>query len=375
MKIVFITRESKESPGARIRCCNLAEGLRHLGVPTKIFSFADDLGALEGKEECKMGTAEKIFFNVRAFFKLFNEKKDTIFFIQRSNYHSIAPLLVHLIKGNAIILDIDDWEWREDIRYYSKSLSNSKAELLLRILSKRARFLTTPTDYLRRFLSRYSTNLYILKNTVDISKFYPNGRKINEGRILFSWIGTVHRIDNVENIKFILECFSELRQYFKNIYLEIIGDGLYYDRIRMLKKNFTDEHITVRGWIKNIFMPGYLTSIDVGLCPLIQDNKFNLSKSPVKLFEYMAMGKSTVSSEIGEAKDIVKDGENGFLAKDKKEFIEKMRILIEDKTLRDRIGQRAFETIRENFTVSKQAEIFYRIGKENFNPAFGGTRS
>ncbi len=367
MKLLFITRESKESPGARVRCCNLAEGLRHLGVPAKIFSFADDLGAPEGREECKMGAAKKIFFNLRAFLCLLKEKKDTIFFIQRSNYHSIAPLLVHLIKGNSIILDIDDWEWREDIRYYSKPLSNSKAEILLRILSKRAKFLTTPTEYLRRFLSSYSANIHILKNTVDISKFYPNGSKIKEGQILFSWIGTVHRIDNVENIKFIFECFSELRQYFKNIHLEIIGDGLYYDRIHMLKKDYADEHITIRGWIKNIFMPDYLASIDVGLCPLIQNSRFNLSKSPVKLFEYMAMGKSTVSSALGEAKEIVKDGENGFLAKGKKEFIEKMRILIEDKMLRDRIGQKAFETIKENFTVSKQAEIFYRIGKENFN--------
>jgi len=54
-----------------------------------------------------------------------------------------------------------------------------------------------------------------------------------------------------------------------------------------------------------------------GLLPLIQDTKFNKSKSPTKLFEYMAMAKATVSSDIGESSYVIKDGDNGFLAKNK----------------------------------------------------------
>ena len=43
------------------------------------------------------------------YLKIVNEK-DSIFYIQRVNYHCIAPLLVHKLAENKVILDIDDWE-------------------------------------------------------------------------------------------------------------------------------------------------------------------------------------------------------------------------------------------------------------------------
>ncbi len=367
MRIIFITRESRKSPGARIRCYNLAEGLKNLGLDAAVLSFADDLGAPDGKEEHKMGISKKLFFNLKAFFLLLKEKKYTIFFIQRSNYHSLAPFLVHLIKGNRLVLDIDDWELREDLKYYSKFFSNSKAELFLRLLGGRSEFILTATSYLRDFMRRYNKESHILKNAVDVSKFNPKGKSLYRKYILFSWIGTVHRTDDVANISFITECFIELKKTCPDIRLDIVGDGRYFERVHNLNQGTLGFGISIKNWIRSDLIPEYLDTIDVGLCPLIQNTRFNLSKSPVKLLEYMAMGKPAVVSRVGQASELIRDGENGFLAENKEEFINKMRTLAEDKHLRERMGLNALKTIRLNFSISKQAESLYYLIRENCN--------
>lgn len=85
--------------------------------------------------------------------------------------------------------------------------------------------------------------------------------------------------------------------------------------------------------------------------PLIQNTKFNRAKSPTKLFEYMAMAKPTVSSEIGEAGRIIQNGVNGFLAKTKEGFIEGMERLIINPDLRKDMGDKARKTVEERYSL------------------------
>src|SRR3989338_5566873 len=117
MKIIFITREGYNLPGARVRCYNFARELSRYGIDTEVLSYADNLGAKDGKDESQMGLRGKIGFNYRAFKRLAGEK-EAVLYIQRFNYHSFAPYLVHLFNKNRIILDLDDWEMRENPEYY-----------------------------------------------------------------------------------------------------------------------------------------------------------------------------------------------------------------------------------------------------------------
>jgi glycosyltransferase involved in cell wall biosynthesis len=165
-----------------------------------------------------------------------------------------------------------------------------------------------------------------------------------------------------ENIKFILGCFLALTHKYSNIFLHIAGEGRYFQEINNYLDNLGyKDRITVDGWIPPDEIPDYLSHVDIGLLPLVQDTKFNKSKSPTKLFEYMAMAKPTVSSNIGEAAEIIQDGENGFLAKDKEEFIKKMQILIEDSTLRQEMGDKACKTIENNYSLKVLGKRLYEI--------------
>ena len=155
-----------------------------------------------------------------------------------------------------------------------------------------------------------------------------------------------------ENIKFILDCFSVLTDKYDNIFMSIAGEGKYFREINAYINGFKyKDRIKIDNWIPPDEIPRYLSNIDIGLLPLIQDIKFNKSKSPTKLFEYMAMAKPIVSSNLGEASHIICDGVNGFLASSKEEFIEKMEILINSVVLRKNMGGSARRHIETSYSL------------------------
>jgi len=363
MKIIFITREGYALPGARIRCYHFAGELIKYGIDTEVLSFSDNLGAKDGKEESQMGFRDKVRLNYRAFKKLIKDKK-AILYIQRFNYHSFAPYLVHLFKKNRIILDLDDWEMRENPKYYLGIYPSSKAHYFTWQIAKRSIFCIAASKFLTEFLSGFNKKTYYIPSGVDTELFNIALGNLNKRGIVFSWVGTLHKEEYIENIEFALSCFQSLRRKYTHIYFEITGGGIYKRNLEEIIKQYNDQNILFRGWIEPSKVPEYLTDIHIGLLPTISNTKFNLAKSPTKLFEYMAMVKPTISSNIGEAVNIIRDGENGFLAKTREEFINKMQELIEDPDLRQKMGEKARKTIEKHYSLSILGKHLYDILKQ-----------
>jgi len=360
MKIIFITREGYNLPGARVRCYNFARELKRYGLQTEVLSFSDSLGAKDGKEEWKMSATQKITYNTIAFKKLAKEK-DAIFIMHRLHYHSFGPYLAYLLNRDRLVFDLDDWEMRENPTYYFRIYPSSKAEFLTRRIASRSNICIAASKYLENYLSQFNKRAYYLPSGVDTELFKPVDGNSDDSKIIFSWTGTIHNRDIIENLKFIMECFSALRKKYSHIFLEIVGDGFCFDDFVKMADERRDGHIRIKGWIHPNDMPRYLSTIDIGLVPLIQNTRFNRAKSPVKLFEYMAMGKPTISSDIGEAANIIEDGANGMLAKTRGEFVRKIEDLILDRKLREEIGKRARFAVTKNYSLAILGKQLYEI--------------
>ncbi|MBM3250112.1 MAG: glycosyltransferase family 4 protein [Candidatus Omnitrophica bacterium] len=351
MKVIFITREGFNLAGARVRCYRFAGQLKKHGFDTEVLSFCDHLGAKDGINEKEMGLSQKLLHNREAFIRLRREK-DAIFYIQRFNYHTLAPYLVHLLHKNRFILDLDDWEMREDPKYYFGFYPNSKAHFFTRQIAKRSACCIAASRYLEDFLKGFNRNVFYLPSGVDPGLFRPSLNGLADEKIIFSWIGTLHKKEYIENIELAMECFAGLRKEYGSIYFEILADGAFKEGLIRAIERFNDPHIMLKEWVHPDEVPEYLGRIHIGLFPVARDNKFNRAKSPVKLFEYMASAKPVVASAIGEPQDIIRDGEDGFLAATKEEFGAKMRRLIRDASLRKEMGQRARQTIEEKYSLA-----------------------
>lgn len=340
MKIIFITREGFRLPGARVRCYNFAKEVSKYGISTEVLSFADKLGARDGENESGMGLKDKMWVNLLALKQLMREK-DNIFYIQRFNYHAFAPYIAHLINKNRIILDLDDWEMRENPKYYFKFYPSSKAHYFTARIAKSSICCIVASNFLKEFLLSFNKHVYYIPSGVDTELFSPSAPVLNTDRFIFSWIGTFHKKEYIENIKLALDCFKIIRKDYQNIYFEIAGDGIYKNNLENIISQYNDDNISLKRWMYPEHMPDYLNNIHVGLFPVARNNKFNLAKSPTKLFEYMSMAKPTISSELGEAKTIIRSKETGLLANSQAEFISCMRTLIENPELGRDMGKKA----------------------------------
>lgn len=359
MKVIFVTREGYNLAGGRIRAYNFAKELAKRGIETEVLSYADGLGAKDGINERLMTYRERIRYNIDAYKRLASQG-NAIIVLQRINYHSFGPFLAHVLKKNRLVLDIDDWELREDPRYIFGFYPTSKAEYLTRKIARLADFCIAGSLYLKDYLSQFNNKVYYIPSCVDALKFCPNSRNTKTENVRFAWIGTLHRKDDVENVKFIIDCFREVKRKIKNVSMDIVGDGIYKEEMLSHISNCgLKGYINFLGWIHPDKMPLYLEDIDIGLFPLIQNTRFNLSKSPTKLFEYMSMEKAVVSSCIGEAESIIEDGRDGFLAKNRESFVNKMETLAKDNKLREDMGKNARNKVVQDYSINIAGEKLF----------------
>lgn len=363
MKFLFITREGRREPGARSRCYGLSDQLAQKGLAAGVFSFSDNLGAKSGKDEIDFTGLQKINYIYKGYKALCRENNNTIFIVNRFNYHTLSCWLASKTKGIPFIFDMDDWEAKEEIDSYLGLFPKSKAAILTGLFAKKSKFCIAGSLYLKDYLSQFKKEVYYLPTGVDVNKFKPSLHK-EKKELTFSWHGSINRIEIIGYIKFIIECFLAVYKKYPSIKLFIAGEGMFKKQLQQLIGSYACENLAYKGWILPQDMAGYLDSVDVGLVPLLDKTRFNLSKSPVKLLEYMAKGLPAVCSNIGEAASIITDGENSFLADSKEEFIEKMQVLIEDSALRLRMGRRAREAVVEKYSLEVLGRRLYTILKE-----------
>jgi glycosyltransferase involved in cell wall biosynthesis len=88
--------------------------------------------------------------------------------------------------------------------------------------------------------------------------------------------------------------------------------------------------------------------------------------SPLKIFEYMAMGKPVIATPIGQIKDIIEDNISGRLIySDQVEELKNAVIrLYEDKDYRDTLGKNARKVVMDNYTWEINARKIEDICRE-----------
>jgi len=103
--------------------------------------------------------------------------------------------------------------------------------------------------------------------------------------------------------------------------------------------------------------------MDIGIMPLL-DRPFERGKSGYKLIQYMACGLPVVASPVGVNSDIVRIGENGFLASDPEQWSTSLQALIEDPGLRSRLGQAGRARVEMDYSLASQAPRLVEVFRE-----------
>lgn len=94
-----------------------------------------------------------------------------------------------------------------------------------------------------------------------------------------------------------------------------------------------------------------LHAFDVGIMPLDADREWNRYKCGFKLIQYMAVGTPAVASPVGVNRDLVRHGENGFLADSSVQWESCLETLLRDPELRKRMSVAARRIVEEGYSL------------------------
>jgi glycosyltransferase involved in cell wall biosynthesis len=93
-----------------------------------------------------------------------------------------------------------------------------------------------------------------------------------------------------------------------------------------------------------------LDAFDIGIMPLPATDQ-TAGKAGYKLLQYMALGIPSVASPIGINREILVEGETGFLAGDAATWQDRLATLVRDPSLRARLGAAAREAVQCRYSV------------------------
>lgn len=100
-----------------------------------------------------------------------------------------------------------------------------------------------------------------------------------------------------------------------------------------------------------------LAALDVGLLPL-EDNVDDRNKSPLKLLQYFAAGLPVVATPMAMDRSLLRSGESFLAAGNESQWLECMTRLVDDVSLRQRLGRTARKTVIDHYSFERHAPQF-----------------
>jgi glycosyltransferase involved in cell wall biosynthesis len=193
-------------------------------------------------------------------------------------------------------------------------------------------------------------------NGVDVNRFRPDidGSRtraelgLSANTVAIGFVGTFGPWHGAEVLA---EAFVEVARALPDardhVRLVLIGDGARLpDTRRIIREGGVESETIFVGRTRQEDAPRYLAACDVLVSPHVPNSDgTRFFGSPTKLFEYMAMGKAIVASNLEQIGDVLEDDRTALLVKPGSvdELVRGLTLLMKDPALRERLGRAARE--------------------------------
>ncbi len=250
-------------------------------------------------------------------------------------------------KRSKLIFDFDDTIWMHqtgELKSKNKRFYFLKNPAKTIDIIKSADLVFAGNQYLNDFSVKHNKNTKIVPTTIDTIE-YPLIDKENKEQVCIGWSGSFSTIIHFE---FVVEALKKIKSKYKNkVYFKVIGDG-----------TFSNIELGIQGipWNKSTEIKD-LSEIDIGLMPL-PDDEWTKGKCGLKGLQYMALGIPTIMSSVGVNTKIIQDGENGYLASNEAEWVEKISHLVDSFEARKEMGLKGRETIESQYSVEVNKDLY-----------------
>lgn len=220
------------------------------------------------------------------------------------------------------------------------------------------------TPYLAELYKNENANISVVPNSIDFKGLRGRPKVVGwdtvrikkHDRIRLGWIGGgTHSAD----LEMIAPALKEILLEYPNVWLYVIHG------VPQIFKDWAKQGLNVywtHKWAKINLYPRHLAAycFDVGLAPLV-DNNFNRAKSNLRWLEYSAMKVPTVASPLPDFTRVINHGVDGFIARDSDDWKRYLRILIENASIREGVGKKAYDRVKNEFNARKTARDYLNL--------------
>lgn len=293
-----------------------------------------------------------------------------VFIFQRVLFSHKIARMVDEIKSQKkeIIFETDDLvfdkEFIQKTDYYKNNL-NSLDKMQYDegvgrqiLLDSYVKVCTTTTEYLAEILRSYEKKVFIVKNKLSkkeveiCENVLQNTPKLKDGFVRLGYFsGTA---SHNKDFSVITEAVLLIMEKYDKVKLVLAGPLEIDRRFGKFEKRIERLPLVPRGkHYENIFRA------DINLAPLVLNDPFCEAKSELKFFEAGILKVPTVAIKNQTFSMAISDGQDGFLADSKEEWIEKISRLIENEVLRHKIGEEARRKVLRDYTIRNSREEEY----------------
>lgn len=232
--------------------------------------------------------------------------------------------------------------------------------LVQKFVLNRVDRIIVPSQFLKDVLIKgyevKRTKVQVIYNSIDLNdcQISPPQGVQSSGR---PQITTVGRLVSHKRIDKVIYAFEALVNKYPQAVLEVIGDGPERQNLEILaQKLHIGERVEFLGRITRSETLARLQRADIFVLNSVYEGL------PHLVIEAMACRVPVIATNIRGTNEVVKDGETGLLVEvdNDAQLKEKISILLEDKQLRQKLVDKAHQSVRENFTWEKNLPLLER---------------
>ena len=288
----------------------------------------------EKKKISKLNITKQYY---KRFLSLFSIAKYDLIIIEKELFPYFPAFFERILNFLKIkyVADYDDaifHNYEKNSNFFIRLFLKKKIDMVMRCSS----LTCVGNDFLQlRATKAGAKKILLLPTVIDNNKYKKKDFNYSE-KLVIGWIGTPITL---KYLKDLTDVFAGLSSKYK-FKIHIVGGknsiGLP-DIEEIIEWSEENEVAEIR-------------KFDIGIMPL-KNTDWEKGKCAYKLIQCMACGVAVIASSVGANSSVIKNAYNGYLADTKKEWYEKLEILLTNKNLRENFGEKGYCTVMKEYTL------------------------
>ena len=361
INVLALSPIPEEGAGCRFRIAQYVPRLREAGFDVTIRSFytPEFFRLVYRHGHYLRKTASFLNLALRRIRDLIDLGDFDLVFLYREAIPIGPPLVEWMVaaRGIPIVYDFDDAIFLPAVSDANKAISFLKYPGRVAQILRRSRRVVVGNEFLAAYARTHNRAVTVIPTAVDTERFTPRHDAPADGagrELVVGWIGSPTTFPYLEQLAGVLARVSARHPFT----LKVSGAG------RPVR--FPGLHVVDVPWSLADEVRLFNTC-DIGVYPLT-DDEWAKGKCGFKAIQFMACGVPVVAAAVGVNREIITDGQNGFLATTPGEWVEKLERLMSDPALRARFAMAGRRTIEERYSLTVTAPQLANVLRSALEP-------